>query len=538
MKKKTVTPVVFVTGIGQTWSYLSGGDGYIWNLFPSRKDIMFKEFTAGDYAVLSKTVAKCFLKLKSNKVKINESELSSIISKLFYCCRVDDYGRLPFDVTNIICGPKSFDVLRKTDLLTGEECSDFEKSVLYRLYRDIPCKSLAGRIGEENMYCFNYTPFSDIYEDADNLREMLKAVIEDQKNKTGCKRVTLVPMSMGGSIVSAYIDKYYSDESGAVGEDYIEKIISIVGAWDGSDGLSDLITFNVDDSFIEKLPVLVGNKGAEFLKKFPENNVKSLFGVLFDTFVKTIILRNSAFTALVPKDRYDEVCEKLFEGSDDIRLNEVRRVSQIYNNAQNNLINRLKTLESKCKINTYFICGYNKFFGEDSRDFSFLSLFANSEKTNSDSVIQISSTAPGVKWVKRGEKFDTDEEKYISPDKSIDASESPFRDRIWFFENQYHELGPNNTSIALATDIALGEVKDINGKYPQFNRSRYVGGAEELIEKSKRICDEYSIPAKKKESIAEAVGKVEKMLGCVFNDPGKDRETVEELKKELDSILQ
>ncbi len=536
MKKKSIVPVVFVTGIGQTWASINNSDEYIWNLIPQNKKIAFKNFNLKLYAKLAGTLVRSLLTLTTSSDYIKSDSVHDLFSALLSCCVVDEDDNLPECVDLKIYGARSFDKLRHINLITGEYCEEYEKSMLNRIYHDIPCKGIAERIGEENLYCFNYSPFSDIYSDADALHRTIKDVIEDQNNKTGCKKVILVPMSMGASVVNAYIDKYYSDETGALDGDYVSKIISIVGAWNGSDGLSDLITFNIGENFTEQVKSLLNEKYSSLISKFEEKQVEKVFGKLIKGVVHSVILRNTSFMALVPKERYKKVIEKLFSKTGDKKLLDVKEKSSVYYNAQCNLMNRLLTLRDKCSVGLYFICGYNRTFGQESRDFDFLSLFKNAEKTNSDSVIQVTSTAPGVKSVNIGEKFSKDG-KYISPDKSIDVSDSPFRDTIWFFDGQYHEIGPNNTAIKLAEDIVTGEVESIDDKYPQFNYARDVSGIDDLLKKAKRIFENNKLPDEKKESVRTAAEQVELMLDNIINNPEYDKSVVDNLKNEMSVIL-
>ena len=526
-------PVVFVTGIGQTWSTLNNSDGYSWNLVPQKKEIVFKDFNLKMYFRLAGVLLRGFMTLTTSSDFTNAKSVRDLFAALLSCCVVDENDNLPENVDVRIYGSRSFDELRHVDLLTGEKCADFEKSMLRRIYHDIPCKELADEIGEENLYCFNYSPFSDIYADAAALHKTIKEIIAKRKD---CKRVILVPMSMGASVVNAYIDKYYSDEDGAVDGDYVSKIISMVGAWNGSDGLSDLITFNTDDDFTDLLVNLMDDKYAKHLSKFREKQIEKVFGSLIDGVVHSVILRNTSFMALVPKERYKEVIEKLFSQTTDKKLLEVAEKSKQYYNAQCNLINRLLTLRDKCSVGIYFICGYNKKFGQDSRDFDFLSLFRSAKTTNSDSVIQISSTAPGAKSAPPGEVFEK-EGRYISPDRTVDISESPFRDTIWLFDGQYHEIGDNNTAIKLAGDIVLGNVENIDGKYPQFNKSRDVRGVDDLLIKAKQIIENNKLPESKKTAVASAAGKVGKMLESIENNPDYDNALVRALKDELSDVL-
>ena len=526
-------PVVFVTGIGQTWSTLKNGGDYCWNLVPRKKEIAFKDFNLKMYFRTAGVILRSFLTLTTSSDFTNSESVRDLFTALLSCCVVDENDNLPDSVDVRIYGARSFTEMRNVDLITGEHCDDFEKSMLSRIYHDIPCKELADKIGEDNLYCFNYSPFSDIYSDAQALHETIKEIIAKRKD---CEKVILVPMSMGASVVNAYIDKYYSDEKGALDGDYISKIVSMVGAWNGSDGLSDLITFNISDDFTDRLTALLDDKYSKHLSKFREKQIEKVFGSLIDGVVHSVILRNTSFMALVSKERYEEVIEKLFKNTNNKKLLSVKEKSAQYHNAQCNLIKRLETLRDKCSVGIYFICGYNKKFGEDSRDFDFLSLFDSARKTNSDSVIQISSTAPGAKYALNGELFEKGG-KYVSPDGNVDVSESPFRDTIWLFDGQYHEIGDNNTAIRLAGDIVLGNVENINDKYPQFNKSRNVRGVDGLLETARDICDNVKLPALKRLAVENAISKVEEMLDNVFNDPQYDNEVVMNLRNEISTVL-
>ncbi|MBQ8942972.1 MAG: hypothetical protein IJ050_00595 [Clostridia bacterium] len=533
---KCNNPVIFVTGIGQTWASLKGSDDYCWNLIPRKKEIAFKDFNLKMYFSLAGTLLRGLLTLVSSANFIKTKTVRDLFSALLSCCVVDESDSLPENVSLKIYGSRSFDKLRHINLLTGEYCDEYEKSMLCRIYRDIPCKSISEKIGGENLYCFNYSPFSDIYADADALHETIKDVLEDQKNKTGSKKVVLVPMSMGASVVNAYIDKYYSDETGALDGDYIIKIVSIVGAWNGSVGLSDLITFNTGENFAQQIKGFFGEKYSSVLSRVKEKQIEKVFGSLIDGVVHSVILRNTSFMALVPKERYNEVIEKLFNNTNNKKLLDVKEKSAVYYRAQCNLVNKLLTLRDKCSVGVYFICGYNKHFGQNSRDFDFLSLFKSAKSVNSDSVIQVTSTAPGARSVPLGEAFEK-EGRYISPDRSVDVSQSPFRDTIWLFDGQYHEIGSNNTAIKLAGDIVTGEVESIDDKYPQFNRARDVSGAGELLEKAKIICESRKVAAAKKEAVKNAARNVELMLDSVINNPEKDSAVLQALKDEISTVL-
>lgn len=533
-------PLVFVTGIGQTWTTIKGSTGERWNLVPRSKEVLFCNHGVSDYVHMGKTAAKAGCGILSGKGFPKHQELNRIFEKMFYACITDSEGRLPDDVDVRIYGPRSFDVLRKTEFHSGKINPETEDSLLSRLYRDIPCKELAAEIGEENLYCFNYSPFFDIYDNAENLRKMILGVIEDQKSKTGADKVILIPMSMGATVVTAYLDLYY-DDNGPVGDDLVSKIISIVGAWNGSDALADLLALKFAPDFDRRFAAFAGEDTLAKLGKLNPDRVKRFALTAVDSLFESLLLRSTCFMALIPCERYQELATRLFSYERlcrNPRLARVKKRAEKYHGAQLNLRKHMNSFLKGEDKGIYFISGYNMTFGEEGRDFDFLSLLSCADTTNSDSVIQISSTAPGTSFVKKGDAFPANRKsEYLSPEGSIDAATCWFPDTAWYFDGQKHELGTNNTALRLAGDIALGKVDTIADRYPQFNKKRDLDGVDELLEEAHALLAAGNLPDNKMISLATAVEQVELMRDNILNEPETDNRLIAALQTELVDIL-
>ena len=533
-------PLVFVTGIGQTWTTMKGSTGERWNLFPCSGEVLLHEFGLNEYCRFVQVAAKSVFGLLTGFGYPDNKEFNRIIDKLFYACITDADGHLPGDVDVRIYGARSFDVLRKTEFHDGALNEGTNDSLLSRLYRDIPCQELADEIGEENLYCFNYSPFFDIYDNARNLREMIRGVIADQRKKTGADKVILIPMSMGATVVTAYLDLYY-DENGAVGDDLVSKIISIVGAWNGSDALADLLALKLAPDFDTRLAAFVGKDTYSKLKHINPEKAKHLAGIALNSVFESLLLRSTCFMALIPCERYNELAPGLFSYERLKRnphLAKVKKRAEKYHNAQINLRRNMESFLKGEDKGVYFISGYNMDFGEQGRDFDFLSLISSARTTNSDSVIQISSTAPGTAFVKKGETFPADYQSgFLSPEKSIDASTCWFPESAWYFEGQQHELGTNNTALRLAGDIALGKVNTVRDCYPQFNKKRDLSGVNEMLERADRLLADGNLPENKAICLQTASEQVKLMKENIVNDPDTDDRLIGALKKELDDIL-
>lgn len=533
MSQKAKAPIIFVTGIGQTWTTLKNGKSKEkWNLIPRGKETIFEEFKLGDYASLVsfglQAVFSAFTGAKlSDKASVNA------ISKLLRYCVADENGKLSDKLNVHIYGARSFDILRKTSFETNTITSKNERTLLQQVYHDIQCERYIGDYGEENLYCFNYSTFSNLYDNADLLHQMIKDVIKDQKNKTGSDKVILVPMSMGATVVNAYLDKYLSDENPADGC-LVSKVISIVGAWNGSDGLADVLNFDIADDFDEKLLKILNGKARDMVLKIKPENLHKVGKTVLDAFVESILLRVSSFMALIPAERYDETAKVLFTPDRFKRISHLSKVkseAERYHNAQVHLKERLEFLNKHHNIGIYFISGCGLKFGDENRDFSFLSMFKSVENDNTDAVIQISSTAPGATSVHPSRKLPADSlNLYLSPDLTVDASTCYFKDTSWFFIGQQHELGTNNTALKLAIDIATDDVKDIYGKYPQFNYKRNIAGVYELVEKAEQILKSNKISKEKADELADAINITKQMLDSINNNPDYDNQIIENLK--------
>lgn len=512
-RKMPDAPIVFVTGIGQTWSSLKEKYSDRWNLFPRSSKLLFNDFKIKDYLNFGLFAAETGISFLTGR-GLRHKRAGKAFSALMKYCIPDRNGKLSDDVKVRIYGPRSFDILRHTDFDSGEYIENCSDPLLNRIYIDIPCGRLSHIYGEENLYCFNYPSFSRLYQDADKLHEMIKGVIEDQKNKTGSDKVILVPMSMGATVVNAYLDKY--------GSGLVSKVISIVGAWNGSNALADLLVFKTAPDAKEKLGSLIGGKALEAANKVKKENLHKTLGIIIDAFVEAVLLKTTTFMALIPAERYAEVSKVLFTDERIKRnefLDEIKSESEKYHNAQANIASRLRELKEKYGTDFYFISGHGLKFGDGSNDFNFLGMMKSSSQTDTDGVIQISSTTPGTK---------------TDPDGNIDPDSAYFAEHSWYFEGQKHELGTNNTALRLAFDIALGEIDDISGKYPQFNKARDIKDLYKLIDKANEMLAGGNLDNEKSAAISSALENAEAMLDCINNDPEKDNRIIENLRKAVE----
>ena len=525
-------PIIFVTGIGQSYSYLyeneedakkdkeeNSTDRAIarWNLFCNDFSFAFKEF--GTYAAI---IPILFGFLTSAIIDVNvipRKSVDKLVQILFRYNTVDENGQLPPVVVTPRC-------LYPVSEYTEEQKDNF--------YRTIPCNDVIGNVGEDMLYCFNYSAFSDTYQNSDGLNDFINNYVLPQ---TGKDKVVLVPMSMGASVVSAYLQDY-----GTQGK--VARVVSIVGAWDGSDVFADLIELKYASDAPEKLyngivSDLIGEPWGYLvnviLRIFPKKTLRSIIDEILDSLVENLVLKTPSLCALIPCDRYDAIYEARLKGRTDIDY--VIKTTNKYHEAQKTLKERTLSLNKDYGVDFFYIAGYGLEFGGYSSDYEFFQFLKSAETTNSDEIIQISSTVPGSAFVHAGDSFDaaylaSHDADYITPDKSADISTSFFPDRAWLFKGQKHELENNNTALKLALDLATGIIKGTNDPaniFPRYNESRDLKRLKrDYIPDLENWLGSNTPTAEQKALIDKNTAAVNKMMDSVVNNREADDKVIDD----------
>ena len=351
-------------------------------------------------------------------------------------------------------------------------------------------------------------------------------------------------MSMGASVVNNYLNLYPDSNR-------IEKIISVVGAWQGSSVFADLMLADFDENApdmvytdaIQQIGVdaMTGSLINIAVRILPKQEVDNLLYDIISAFVKTLIVPNTSLISLCPPDRYEEFADKYLQGEE---FAETKAQTDSYAKAQRELKERLEYQQEKYGTELYFIAGYNLGFGGGSGDFGFFKFFETQDSTNSDEVIEISSTAPGTSYVPAGTSF-SDEYKadpahHVSPDGSIDTSTAYFEKTTWYFNKQYHELTNNNIALKLAYDIAMNKVKSIDDckdTYPQFNNvrnlkklNRYLGDAEQVFKLG-------VLSAEDDAALKKAVADANAVIANTIIDPATDDKTTENMRSIMAELV-
>ena len=344
-------------------------------------------------------------------------------------------------------------------------------------YRMIPMQSVAEVIGEDNLYCFAFPLIGQPMQSAEHLDEYIQMV----KEQTGSDKVNIITISLGGTILTAYLDL-----PGVDGSD-LNHIINVVSLLDGTDLMGDFLArdFKIDDEFLysEYIPSILeesngyGTYGYLIniaIRILPKQVLYNVLTRAVDGILDSLVLNCPMFWAMVPSDRYEGLADRYLGDAQHATL---RAITDRFNQAQLNLKDNLVDVKTNKSVNVSNICGYDLTYAD--YDYNFFGIMKSSDTTNSDGIIDIDSTSLGATYAKSNTILPIEYEGaapgYLSPDGSIDASTCLFPDNVWFFYDQHHEVGRNDVVIKLASKLISGEIKstaDLPYAFPQFNGNR------------------------------------------------------------------
>lgn len=397
------------------------------------------------------------------------------------------------------------------------------------VYRMVPMKPLVDVIGEDHTYFFTFNLVGNPMESAAEL----DAYIDMVREQTGHDKVVLLPVSLGGTILTAYLDAY--------GHDKVSQICNAVACLDGTDILADMMErkWNLEDQFLyhefiasifmeENGNATLGYLINSVLHILPRAGVNAILTGAWSGILDTLVLNCPQFWAMLPSARYDALAAR-YLGDKPVLKAKTDRFQQARLNLKQNI---LAAVEDGVSVN--FIAGANLDFG--AQMYSYFGIVDSAKKVNSDGIINLSSTTLGATGAAGGATLpagyaqanpnpDYPDYSYISPDNKVDASTAVLPDHTWIFLDQHHEVGNNDVVLNLAKALILGDVADVHSdpaKYPQFNYScntKYlrrwrIPDAQALLEEQGD-----TMPAEDRAALEAAIAEGEEVLAATVADP-------------------
>ena len=406
------------------------------------------------------------------------------------------------------------------------------------VYRMVPMQRIVDIIGADHTYFYTFNLVGDPMQSAKELDEYIDMV----KKQTGHDKVDLLPVSLGGTILTAYLDAY--------GHKDINSIVGVVACLNGTDIVADLMArdFNISDEYLhhEYIPTILKESNGRgtlgylincILHILPQAGFNALLTGAMSGLLDTMVLNCPQMWAMVPSYRYDALASRYLSAKPVLKA-KTDRFQQARLNLKQNV---LDAVADGVKVN--FVSGSGLAFGEEM--YTFFSIMSSSGKVNSDGIINLSSTALGTTGTVGGATIakqahdnpDYPGYSYLSPDGTIDISTAVLPDNTWVFLKQYHEVGNNDVVLNLAKALLLGEIENVHSnpaKYPQYN---YFCNTKTLrrwrINDGKEALKKTDLSEEDRAEIVAAIAQAEAVLEMTV----ADQTAVEAAQARLDTIL-
>ncbi len=399
------------------------------------------------------------------------------------------------------------------------------------LYTMIPLQAVEKEYGGDHIYLYTFNLVGDPMKSADELDEYIEMV----KKQTGHDKVTLLPVSLGGTILTSYIDKY--------GHDKIDEIINVVACLDGTDIVADMLDrkWNLSDEFFyhEFIPPILGDDATLgylincVLHIIPRSGVDAILTGAISAILDKMMVNCPQIWAMIPSYRYEALAARYLTDKPVLK-EKTDRFQKARLNLKQNI---LDAVADGVKVN--FISGSNLSFGE--QDYTFFGIVESAHTYNTDGIINLSSTTLGATGAPAGKTLSSinyekgtyckkSSHNHISEDNRIDVSTAILPENTWIFLDQHHEVGNNDAVLNLVGHILMDRVSNVNDNpetYPQFNYSyntKYIRrwripDAKDLLDKDAK--GEITLSAEDKAELEAAIAQGEAVLAATIVDAEK-----------------
>ena len=535
MKKTKIDPVIILPGINHSPTMLYDKNG---------EPVLDKN---------GRHIGSTMFFFKTDRLKEYISKLLLLLEKSKITRRCDGVQEAAYDLMREAFSYQKCDnngnFTENLKTLHFSSLADMDEERLQWAYRMVPMQSLVEETGKEAIYFFTFNLVGDPLESAKELDGYIDCVL----NETGAQKVTLMPVSLGGTILTAYLDLFGFAKVGSV--------IGAVACLDGTDCAADLLerSFNISDLYLrhkflsDAFKEITGDPAGGYfaniyLNTLPRCAYNALYTGLMSGSIDTVMVNCPQIWAMLPSSRYEKLSSRYLSGEEKAVLKEkADRFQRARLNLKKNLV---EAKENGVKIN--LISGSNLSYGE--KEYSFFYAIGSAGRVNTDGIIPLASTTLGATGALPGETLGEGylrsrnedylskygkENPFISPDKKIDASTALFPENTWIFMSQHHEIGNNHAALNLIKDIILERVTDVNSdpvNHPQFNFSCHTKVLRRWrLEDAKRAVKNESIGLCEgdKASLLQLIERSERQLSSAV----ANGEESEFLRKQIEYIL-
>ncbi len=388
------------------------------------------------------------------------------------------------------------------------------------LNRMVPMQDLIDVVGKDHMYFFTFNLAGDPMDSADEL----DAYIQKVKRETGHDKVSLLSVSLGGTLFTAYVEKYKQKND-------VSCAVNAVAVLNGTNIVEDFFNrnWNLSDDFLynEFMPMFaeenMDSKALGYVFNFvlrllPKQVLMNTLTAAYDPLYNQMLTKIPQFWAMISKEAYAKLAPALIGGEEYAVL---KSRTDAYQQARINLESNMKYMIAN-GTRIHNICGYNLFSGDVQ--YNMFKIAASAQYVNSDSIIPIESTALGCTAVLPGQTITGhDGSKYLSPDKSVYAGTCVLPDSTWFFKDLHHEdAGNNAATMNLVKEILIDkDFKSVDYKpdiFPQFNYGTNNKVLRRWLLPDAKAVDQSTLSAEDKAELNAAIAEGEHVLTATIGD--------------------
>ena len=323
-------------------------------------------------------------------------------------------------------------------------------------------RQLVKEVGAKNVYVFNYDWRQDICKTAKDLNTFIKNI----KKKRKCSKVSLVGCSLGGAVLSAFIDangfkndvkRYVFVNPAIMGVD-----VARAYAMDIKFSKKSIIKYlkSMETSFqngsnpaLFRMIYALGDVrigyAVDYLNEFlkDEKNVKKLFNKVIKPWIGNI----PSLWECIPNDSFDKAVKEMSKiGFLDKKSGLYKKI-KAYHSVQGRVKNNLKKVK-KHGASVAILASYGT-----------MGIPVTSKAYNqTDVLIDTKYASAGATTAKYGKKLSgkNAKGKYVSKDKIINAKTCALPDNTWFLKDVQHmRFKYNSDATKLVARLAAGKVK-------------------------------------------------------------------------------
>ena len=398
--------------------------------------------------------------------------LASEKTKADYDKFVDDAEPALMSVLNYVAvnpdGSPANTNVKLIEQFTGP-VSDYDYSYVREIFDneivDIVCEA----VGRENVWVYGLDWRVDPLVLADEIHEY----VENIKARTGCDKISISGISMGGIVMSCYLMKYgYEDLSNITylsaaftGLDYVGEMYSGKIKID-PEGLKNIINESMHDTTVSDL--LDKTQILDKLMPIVDDLIKYEADRLFCEVLVPVFGYNTGMWSFVPAEYFESAVKymapRMNDGSPEERAIFWQKVNDYHNNVQTKIGDYLKQAQAD-GVTVSVVSHYNLQMPPVSP----------ASFRQGDQVIETRHTSGFATVADYGKTLGDSYTvgAHVSLDKEIDASTCFLPDNTWFCKDQQH-VGFSNKSArdngAFFKWILTEEGTDVytNDKFPQF----------------------------------------------------------------------